>query len=87
MPEAARTVAAAHVHSQLQAFLDANSAMPAHQFAYRKHHTTETVLIIVYDDLLKAADNGQMSAPCFLDLTAAFDTVNHDLLLARLERT
>ena len=30
------------VHSQLQAFLDANRAMPAHQSAYRKHHSTET---------------------------------------------
>ena len=75
------------VHSQLQAFLDANSAMPAHQSAYRKHHSTETALINIFDDLLKATDSGQMSALCLLDLTAAFDTVDHELLLARLERT
>ena len=83
------------VHSQLQAFLDANrcwhremlAAMPAHQSAYRKHYSTKTALIKVYDDLLKATDNGQMSALCLLDLTAAFDTVDHELLLARLERT
>ena len=61
--------------------------MPAHQSAYRKHHSTETALIKVYDDLLKATDNEQMSALCLLDLTAAFDTVDHELLLARLERT
>ena len=65
------------VHSQLLALLDANSAMPAHLSAYRKHHSTETALIKVYDDLLKATDNGQMSALCLLDLTAAFDTVDH----------
>ena len=59
--------------------------MPAHQSAYRKHHSTETALIEVYDDLLKAKDNGQMSALCLLDLTAAFDTVDHVLLLTRLE--
>ena len=75
------------VHSQLQAFLDAISAMPAHQLAYRKHHSTETALIRVYDDLLKATDNGQISALCLLDLTAVFDTVDHELLLARLKRT
>ena len=50
------------VHSQLQALLDANSALPAHQSAYRKHHSTETALIKICDDLLKVIDNGQMSA-------------------------
>ena len=46
-----------------------------------------TVLVKVYDDLLKGTDNRQMSALCLLDLTAAFDTVNHELLMAWLERT
>ena len=75
------------IYSQLQAFIDANSASPAHQSAYRKHHSSQAALIKVYDDLLKDIDNGQMSALSFLDLTAAFDTVDHELLLARLERT
>ena len=74
------------VHSQLQAFRDANSALPAHLSAYRKHHGTETVLIKVYDDLLKAPDNGQMSALCLLDLTAIFDTVDQELRLTMLKR-
>ena len=38
----------------------------------------------VHNDLLLAADNGDVSALCLLDLTAAFDTVNHNLMV--LER-
>ena len=40
----------------------------------------------VFNDLLLAADVGQMLALCLLDLTAAFDTVDHELLLRQLER-
>ena len=39
-----------------------------------------------YNDLLLAADNGDVSALCLLDLTAAFDTVDHDLMMLKLER-
>ena len=42
-------------------------------------------LIKVYDDLLQVTYNGQMSVLGLLDLTAAFDTMNHELILARLE--
>ena len=40
----------------------------------------------VYNDLGLAADNGDVSALCLLDLTAAFDTVNNDLMMLKLER-
>jgi len=40
----------------------------------------------VYNDLLLAADNGDVSALCLLDLTAAFDTVDHHLMTLKLER-
>ena len=56
------------------------------QSAYRRFHSTETAVTKVFNDLLLAADVGQMSALCLLDLTAAFNTVDHELLLSRLER-
>jgi len=52
-----------------------HSLMPERQSAYRQHHSTETAVTRVYNDLLLAADEGDVSARCLLDLTAAFDTV------------
>jgi len=74
------------VESRLQVFLDSNELMPSQQSAYRQHHNTETEVLKVYNDLLVAADSGLVSTVCLLDLTAAFDTVEHDLLILRLER-
>ena len=62
------------VQVRLQAFLESNRLMPKTQSAYRKYHRTETAVTRVYNDLLLAADRGQVSALCLLDLTAAFDT-------------
>jgi len=54
------------------------------QSAYRRFHSTETSVIKVYNDLLLTADNGDVSALCLLDLTVAFDTVDHDLMMLKL---
>jgi len=73
------------VQRRLQEFLDSNNLMPETQSAYRQHHSIETAVTKVYNDLLLAADEGDVSVLCLLDLTAAFDTVDHDLLMSRLE--
>ena len=54
---------------------------------YRQYHSTETVLLKVFSDLQLANDRGQVTPLCLLDLTAACDTVDHELLLQRLQRT
>ena len=48
------------------------------QSAYSWFHSTETAVTKVFSDLLVAADSGQMSALCLLDLTVAFYTVDHN---------
>ena len=54
------------------------------QSAYRKFHSTETALLRVQNDLNLAIDRKQLSALVLLDLPAAFDTIDHDILLNRL---
>jgi len=75
------------VQNQLQHHITSNDAMPKFQSAYRQFHSTETALVKIFNNLLLAADQGQVSALCLLDLTSAFDTVDHALLLTRLERS
>jgi len=47
---------------RLQEYLESNSLMPERQSAYRQHHSTETAVTSVYNDLLLAADEGDVSA-------------------------
>jgi hypothetical protein len=54
------------------------------QSAYRQFHSTETALLRVQNDILRAADKQQVCALVLLDLSAAFDTVDHTILLSRL---
>jgi hypothetical protein len=75
------------VLEQLSAHLSLNSLMPVYQSAYRPHHSTETALLRITTDLLKATDDGLVSALVLLDLSAAFDTIDHQLLVDRLSST
>ena len=52
---------------------------------YNKQHSPETALLKVNDDILRAVDNGATVVSLLLDLLAAFDTVDHSLLLDRLK--
>ena len=55
--------------------------LPLRQSAYSKYHSTETAVTIVHNNIVRAIDAGDVSAFVLLDLSAAFDTVDHGVLL------
>ena len=55
------------------------------QSAYRRHHSTETAILSTLDKIFHSADNGKSTILVYLDLSAAFDTIDHRILIKRLE--
>ena len=64
---------------------DQNDLLPPRQSAYRKFHSTESAVLIVHNDIVCAIDQGQVVALVLLDLSSAFDTVDHPTLLSLLQ--
>ena len=73
------------VARQLLDYLTAQHLIPDLQSAYRAFHSTETAVLKVMSDILRALDNGDIALFTLLYLSAAFDTVDHVILLKRLE--
>ena len=74
------------VFQQLNNHLSINKLYPKLQSAYRKYHSTETALLKVTNDILLNMSNQQVSLLVLLDLSAAFDTIDHSILLNRLKQ-
>jgi len=73
------------VARQLLDFLTTARLLPDLQSAYRAYHSTETAMLKVLSDILLAVDSGNLAILALLDLSAAFDTVDHTILLRRLD--
>ena len=54
-----------------------------HQSAYKKSHSTESALLKVNNDITTSLDKGEATTLVMLDLSTAFDTIDHKTLIAR----
>ena len=75
------------VSKQLTTFLEEHSLLPRHQSGFRACHSKETALLKILSDILSAADHGVVILLELLDMSAAFDTVDHDILIHRIEES
>ena len=69
---------------QFSSYLHRHSCLNSHQSGNKKHHSTETLNISVSDALLDAMDKKKLSALILLDLSKAFDSLSHSILLQKL---
>ena len=66
---------------QFNSHCQEHNLVPEYQSAYRKRHSCETSLVKLVNDILWNMENQLVTAIVILDLSAAFDTVDHDILL------
>ena len=71
--------------NQLMPYLMANKRLAVTQSGNKKCHSTETSLVASTDTILEAIDNRKLTAVVYLDMSKAFDSINHGILLRKLK--
>jgi len=73
------------MHSRVYNFRESSGLIFDFQFGFRKKHSTSHAILSILDEIRQNLDNNTFSCGVFVDLEKAFDTVNHDILLKKLE--
>jgi len=73
--------------NRFQQFFMQSPNFNSHQSAYCPKHLTKTALMCTLDNVFHLADNGKSTLLVLLDYSAAFDTIDHSILLDRLEHS
>ncbi|XP_065675574.1 uncharacterized protein LOC136091789 [Hydra vulgaris] len=72
------------MHNRLYNYLEKNNILYHKQFGFRNNHSTEHAVIDLANQILNGFDNDSYTLGIFLDLSKAFDTVNHKILIYKL---
>ena len=70
---------------QLVTYMDGNKFFNPNHHAYRSFHSTTTAMLQMYTTWLEALEEGDMAGVCMIDMSAAFDVVDTELLLDKLK--
>ena len=72
------------IFNQMIQYLNQNNLLHPNHHAYRAEHNTTTALVQMYDGWVQAVEAEQLAGACMLDMSAAFDLVDHELLIQKL---
>ena len=73
------------VHNQLVKYLEENKILSSRQFGYRRGHSIELATLLLTDEIGRKIDDGQMVGSVFIDLSKAFDTLSHSVLILKMK--
>ena len=71
--------------NRLSDYLSTNNILSSSKFGFRSGASTEHVLLIFTDDILKCFDDNKVGIATFMDLSKAFDWVDHKILLSKIK--
>ena len=74
------------MYSRVYSFLDTTNQFCKSQYGFRTNHSCENAISELIGHILKGKENNKLTACVFLDLSKAFDTIKHEVLLSKLER-
>ena len=73
------------MYNRLRRFLNVSKILSDNQYGFRKHHSTAYALACLYDKISSAIENKEYTVGIFIDLSKDFDTVDHHILISKLE--